>query len=238
MQAFVDAWSQGRLRGDVHAAGPPQPAGEPADLLPRRLPAREPRRGHREGHDRPAGPAAQRRRRARPGEGHDGGLRDARGHDDVQGLRGRAGRGPRRVDARAAAPRPRGGRGGAPPQRPPAAAREHLRRRRAAAELGSDRRLDRGHRGRQADRARAHLRRPAGRAPELDAAVRRPRDRARRRPAREVGQHDDPARAAAQRAERAGRRSRRDRGDPPARRRGARARRPRRLRAPAARARA
>ena len=61
---------------------------------------------------------------------------------------------------------------------------QHLRRRRPAAELRPDRRLDRRHRGREADRPRAHLRRPARRAPQLVAALRRPRGRARPGPAR------------------------------------------------------
>ena len=95
----------------------------------------------------------------------------------------------------------------------PAAAREHLRRRRPAAQHRPDGRLDRRRGGREADRARAHLRRPPGRAPQLDAALRRPRDRARdRRRGRSI---HTTIRLGLQRtrAERAGRGAGRRRGD-------------------------
>ena len=226
---------EGRLRGDVRAARRAVAAREPEDLLPRRLPARQSLRDGREGHDRARRAAVERWSRACPGERRDRRLRRAQGDDDLQGDRDRGRRHARRLVARAAAPGPAQGRGGPSQERPGARPRQHLRRRAQAVELRSAGRLDRGRRGQEADRPGAHLRRPPRRRPQLDAALRGPRDRPREGPQGTVDHDHHPARSATHRAERAGRAARRDRGDQARRRLGARARRARRLRAPAAR---
>ena len=112
----------------------------------------------------------------------------------------------RRLVARAAPARRAQGRGGPPPQRRGTQPRQHLRRRRQAAELRPTGASIAGTAGKKPTGLERIYDDRLGGAPQLVAALRRPRDRARSRAAagRSITHHD-PARPATHRAERAGR---------------------------------